>query len=92
MKFGTIAVINQVIIQESEVVKMCKLKIADFYYGAFLSALLNTPDGRPPLFDDDDAPPPFEDAPPVPPMVRPEEMPTGFLADFFARLLLGRKF
>lgn len=31
---------------------MCKLKIADFYYGAFLSALLNTPGGRPSLFDE----------------------------------------
>ena len=31
---------------------MCKLKIAEFYYGAFLSALLNTPGGRPSLFDD----------------------------------------
>lgn len=31
---------------------MCKLKVADFYYGAFLSALLNTPGGRPSLFDD----------------------------------------
>ena len=30
---------------------MCKLKTADFYYGAFLSALLNTPGGRPSLFD-----------------------------------------
>lgn len=31
---------------------MCKLKVADFYYGAFLSALLNTPGGRPSLFDE----------------------------------------
>lgn len=31
---------------------MCKLKAADFYYGAFLSALLNTPGGRPSLFDE----------------------------------------
>ena len=31
---------------------MCKLKAADFYYGAFLSALLNTPGGRPALFED----------------------------------------
>lgn len=31
---------------------MCKLKVADFYYGAFLSALLNTPSGRPSLFDE----------------------------------------
>ena len=28
------------------------LKISDFYYGAFLSALLNTPGGRPSLFDE----------------------------------------
>lgn len=31
---------------------MCKLKVADFYYGSFLSALLNTPGGRPSLFDE----------------------------------------
>ena len=31
---------------------MCKLKVADFYYGAFLSALLNTPGSRPSLFDE----------------------------------------
>ena len=31
---------------------MCKLKVADFYYGAFISALLNTPGGRPSLFDE----------------------------------------
>ena len=31
---------------------MCKLKAADFYYGSFLSALLNTPGGRPSLFDE----------------------------------------
>jgi hypothetical protein len=31
---------------------MCKLKVADFYYGAFLSALLNTPGGHPSLFDE----------------------------------------
>lgn len=32
---------------------MCKLKAEDFYYGAFLSALLNnSPDGKPCLFDD----------------------------------------
>ena len=34
---------------------MCKLKVADFYYGAFLSALLNTPGGRPSLFDKTDS-------------------------------------
>ena len=34
---------------------MYKLKVADFYYGAFLSALLNTPGGRPSLFDDTDS-------------------------------------
>ena len=34
---------------------MCKLKAADFYYGAFLSALLNTPGGRPSLFDETDS-------------------------------------
>lgn len=31
---------------------MCKLKETDYYYGAFLSALLNTPGGRPSLFDE----------------------------------------
>lgn len=31
---------------------MCKLAVGDFYYGAFLSALLNTPGGRPSLFDE----------------------------------------
>ena len=31
---------------------MSKLKVADFYYGAFLSDLLNTPGGRPSLFDE----------------------------------------
>lgn len=31
---------------------MCKLKNTDFYYGAFLSALLNNPNGRPSLFDE----------------------------------------
>lgn len=31
---------------------MCKLRLADFYYGAFLSALLNSPGGRPSLFDE----------------------------------------
>lgn len=31
---------------------MCKLKVADFYYGAFLSAVLNAPGSRPSLFDD----------------------------------------
>lgn len=30
---------------------MCKLKVRDFYYGAFLSALLNTPDRHLVLFD-----------------------------------------
>ena len=34
---------------------MCKLKVADFYYGAFLSALLNVPGGRPTLFDKTDS-------------------------------------
>ena len=43
-------------------------------------------DDRPPLPDDDDAPPVFEDAPPVPPLQRPEEAPTGFWPDFAARL------
>ena len=43
-------------------------------------------DDRPPLPDDDDAPPVFEDAPPVPPLKRPEEAPTGFWPDFAARL------
>ena len=36
--------------------------------------------------DDDDAPPSIEEAPPVPPMKRPEEAPTGFWPDFAARL------
>ena len=31
---------------------MCKLKVQDFYYGAFLSALLNTSGSRPVLFDE----------------------------------------
>lgn len=31
---------------------MCKLKVHDFYYGAFLSALLNTSKSRPVLFDE----------------------------------------
>ena len=31
---------------------MCKLKVQDFYYGAFLSALLNTTGSRPVLFDE----------------------------------------
>lgn len=31
---------------------MYRLKVADFHYGAFLSALLNTPGGRPSLFDE----------------------------------------
>ena len=31
---------------------MCKLKVVYFYYGAFLSALLSTPGGRPSLFDE----------------------------------------
>lgn len=34
---------------------MCKLKAVDFYYGSFLSALLNTPGGRPSLFDATDS-------------------------------------
>lgn len=34
---------------------MCKLKARDFYYGAFLSALLNTPGGKPSLFDETDS-------------------------------------
>lgn len=33
---------------------MCKLKAADFYYGAFLSALLNTTGCHPVLFDDEE--------------------------------------
>lgn len=31
---------------------MCKLRMNDFYYGAFLSALLNTSGSRPVLFDE----------------------------------------
>ena len=34
---------------------MCKLNVGDFHYGAFLSALLNTPGGRPSLFDETDS-------------------------------------
>lgn len=34
---------------------MCKLKVSDFYYGAFLSAFLNNPRGLPSLFDETDA-------------------------------------
>lgn len=34
---------------------MCKLKVSDFYYGAFLSAFLNNPGGPPSLFDETDA-------------------------------------
>ena len=34
---------------------MCKLGVADFYYGAFLSALLNAPGGKPSLFDKTDS-------------------------------------
>lgn len=34
---------------------MCKLNVADFYYGAFLSALLNAPGGKPSLFDKTDS-------------------------------------
>ena len=33
---------------------MCKLKLSDFYYGAFLSALLNSGKAKPSLFDDVD--------------------------------------
>ena len=43
-------------------------------------------DDRPPLPDDDDAPPSFEEVPPVPPMQRPEDAPTGFWPDFAAKL------
>ena len=43
-------------------------------------------DDRPPLPGDDDAPPDFEEAPPVPPMEKPDQMPTGFWADFVSRL------
>ncbi len=41
---------------------------------------------RPPLPDDDDAPPIFEDAPPVPPLQTADQTPTGFWADFVAKL------
>ena len=41
---------------------------------------------RPPLPDDDDVPPEVLDAPPVPPMRRPEDAPTGFWADFVAKI------
>ncbi len=34
---------------------MCKLKKSDFYYGAFLSALLNSGKAKPSLFDDVDS-------------------------------------
>ena len=34
---------------------MCKLNVADFYYGAFLSALINAPGGKPSLFDKTDS-------------------------------------
>ena len=30
---------------------MCMLKISDFYYGSFLSALMNTAGKKPSLFD-----------------------------------------
>ena len=43
-------------------------------------------DDRPPLPDDDDVPPEFMDAPPVPPAPKPGEAPTGFWADFVAKL------
>lgn len=31
---------------------MCKLNAGDFYYGSFVSALLNAPGGKPSLFDE----------------------------------------
>ena len=43
-------------------------------------------DDRPPLHDDDDVPPEVLDAPPVPPMQKPGEAPTGFWADFVSKL------
>jgi len=63
-----------------------QLASGQFVQAAVHMATEQEDDDRPPLFDDEDAPPVFEEAPPVPPMVKPEEMPTGFLADFFARL------
>jgi len=43
-------------------------------------------DDRPPMPDDSDAPPVWEDAPPVPAFTRPEDAPSGFWADFVAKL------
>lgn len=31
---------------------MCKLNVGDFYYGSFLSALLNAPGGKPSIFEE----------------------------------------
>ena len=43
-------------------------------------------DELPPPFDDDDVPPEVLNAPPVPPLQKPGEAPTGFWADFVSKL------
>ena len=59
--------------------------------GQFVQAAAQIPipedDDRPPFYDDADAPPFFdEDAPPVPPMVKAEEAPSGFWPDFVSKV------
>ena len=62
-------------------------KIASGNFAVAVPAPVPEPDDdRPPLPDDDDVPPEVLDAPPVPPMPKPSETPTGFWADFVARL------
>lgn len=49
--------------------------------------LEETGDDLPPPPNDEDAPPVFDDIPAVPPLKTQEQAPTGFEADFFARLM-----
>ena len=61
-------------------------KIASGNFTVAARPVVQDDDDLPPPPDDDDVPPEVLDAPPVPPMKRPEETPTGFWADFVAKL------